>query len=229
MAKCREVPGADLGRLVACQSAVAIAHALSIGRGKVRLAGSGIHRISGAQRGTAVDDHNELERPQPRSAAEIFEDLRALAQSDGALHEISSIIFRDWFVTVDRHGGRVIDDPTHRWSTSKLNKNELMLLLGLMVQSASERTYSVLADTRSDRRCLVERSGLVSDVIRLRSSSPSLSASRQGRSASASCRSTNVLDAAAVHCTHGSINPGRPAAHRLNGIPSCGRRRGRIR
>src|SRR6478735_966520 len=40
----------------------------------------------------------------------------------------------------------------------------------------------VLAETRSDRRCLVERSGLVSDIVRLRSSSPLPTASRQGRS-----------------------------------------------
>lgn len=85
------------------------------------------------------------ERPEPRSSAEIFADLRVLAQSDGALHEISAIIYRDWVVRVDTQEGRVADDPEHRWSTSKLNKNELMLLLGLSVQSQSDRTYSVLA------------------------------------------------------------------------------------
>ncbi|MEH2569624.1 hypothetical protein [Bradyrhizobium sp. AZCC 2289] len=83
------------------------------------------------------------ERSAPRSTAEIFADLRALAQSDGALHEISAIIYRDWVVTVDLQEGRVTDDPEHRWSTSKLNKNELMLLLGLTVQSQSDRTFSV--------------------------------------------------------------------------------------
>ncbi|KJC52555.1 hypothetical protein UB31_09725 [Bradyrhizobium sp. LTSP849] len=76
-------------------------------------------------------------------SAEIFADLRALAQSDGALHEISAIIYRDWVVTVDTEEGRVTDDPEHRWSTSKLNKNELMLLLGLTVQSQSDRTFSI--------------------------------------------------------------------------------------
>jgi hypothetical protein len=85
----------------------------------------------------------KTERPPPRSIAEIFEDLRALAQSDGALHEISRIIYRDWVVTVDVRDGRVVDDPEHRWSTSKLNSNELMLLLGLMVQSKSDRTYAL--------------------------------------------------------------------------------------
>ena len=90
-----------------------------------------------------MDKNNETERSEPRSAAEIFEALRALAQSDGALHEISSLIYRDHFVTVDRRDGRVIDDPEHRWSTSKLNKNEVLLLLGLMVQCPTERTYAV--------------------------------------------------------------------------------------
>ena len=66
-------------------------------------------------------------------------------------------------------------------------------------------------------------------AIKLRSSSPSPLARGPGRSASAFCRSTNVLDAAFVHCTRGSIDPGRPAARRLNGTPFCGMRRGRIR
>ena len=90
-----------------------------------------------------------IERPEPRSEAEIFKDLRTLAQSDGALHEISSLIYRDHFVTVDRHEGRVVDDPEYRWSTSKLNKNEVLLLLGLMIQSPSEHTYAVQS-TRDD-------------------------------------------------------------------------------
>ena len=83
----------------------------------------------------------ETGRPEPRSEAVIFEDLRALAQSEGALHEISNLIYRDHVVTVDRHEGRVVDDAEYRWSTSKLNKNEMLLLLGLMVQSSTERTY----------------------------------------------------------------------------------------
>ncbi len=68
--------------------------------------------------------------------------MRALAQCEGALHEISNLIYRDHFVTVDRHDGRVVDDPEYRWSTSKLNANEILLLLGLMVQSPSEHTFS---------------------------------------------------------------------------------------
>ena len=86
---------------------------------------------------------NPAERSELRSIAEIFGDLRVLAQSDGAIHEISSLIYRDHFVTVDRHDARVIDDPEHRWSTSKLNANEILLLLGLMVQSPAESTSAV--------------------------------------------------------------------------------------
>ncbi|MCY4419769.1 MAG: nuclease-related domain-containing protein [Gammaproteobacteria bacterium] len=89
-----------------------------------------------------MDEYNETGRVEPRSEAEIFEDLRSLAQSDGALHEISRLIYRDIFVTVDGHDGHVIDDPEHRWLTSKLNKNELLLLLGLMVQSPTDHTYT---------------------------------------------------------------------------------------
>src|SRR5262249_4167558 len=44
-----------------------------------------------------------------------------------------------------------------------------------------------------------ERSGFVSEVIRLRSFSPSSSAWHRGRSASGFCRSTSVPDAAAPH------------------------------
>lgn len=80
---------------------------------------------------------------EPRAVEEIFGDLRQLTQSDGALHEISAIVYRDCVVTIDVQEGRVVDDPEYRWSTSKLNKNELMLLLGLMVQSESERIYTV--------------------------------------------------------------------------------------
>ena len=86
-----------------------------------------------------------MARSDPRSTAEIFNDLRAIAQIDGALHEISAIIYRDWVVTVDTQEGRVVDDVGYRWSTSKLNRNELMLLLGLTIQSQSDRTFSVEA------------------------------------------------------------------------------------
>ena len=81
--------------------------------------------------------------PEPRPEGEIFEDLRALAQSEGALHEISSLIYRDHLVTVDQYEARVVDDAEYRWSTSKLNKNEMLLFFGLMVQSPTEHTYLV--------------------------------------------------------------------------------------
>jgi Nuclease-related domain len=100
-----------------------------------------------------MEEEAAPKRPDPRSSAEIFADLRALAQGDGALHEISAIIYRDWVVTVDVQEGRVTDDPEHRWSSSKLNKNELMLLLGLTVQSQSGRTFSVqIADDKFPER-----------------------------------------------------------------------------
>jgi hypothetical protein len=88
-------------------------------------------------------EQTKPEKSVPRSCAEIFDDLRQLAQSDGALHEISAIVYRDWAITVDLKKGRVADAPEIRWSTSKINKNELMLLLGLTVQSQNDRTYSV--------------------------------------------------------------------------------------
>jgi len=84
----------------------------------------------------------DTSRPEPRAFAEVFADLRDLAQSDGALHEISGLVYRDWVITYDQRDGRVLNDPEFRWSTSRLNKNELMLLVGLLVQSPSDRTYS---------------------------------------------------------------------------------------
>lgn len=85
-------------------------------------------------------------QPMPRALAEIFADLRSLATTDGAIHGISEIIYRDWVNTIDTLERTVVDDPEHRWSTSRLNKPELMLLLGLAVQSESDRTYSMLGD-----------------------------------------------------------------------------------
>jgi hypothetical protein len=98
------------------------------------------------------------EPEKPRDIAEIFSDLGKLCRSDGALHEISSLIYRDWVVTVDREKGVVTDEPEHRWSTDKLNKNELLLLMGLAVQSEDGRTYTQLPSSstfaaRTDRLC----------------------------------------------------------------------------
>lgn len=96
-----------------------------------------------------MSEDGEEERPKPRPAVEIFGDLRALAQRDGTIHEISAMIYRDWVVTVDTKEARVTDDPARRWSTEKLSKNELMLLVGLAVQSLSDRTFAVTV-TESD-------------------------------------------------------------------------------
>ena len=107
-----------------------------------RMVTSIVYPQSSKLENTSMDD-DQAERSEPRPIVDIFEDLRAIAQSDGALHEISSLIYRDHFVTVDTCNGRVVDDPEYRWSTSKLNANEILLLLGLMVQSLSERTFAV--------------------------------------------------------------------------------------
>jgi hypothetical protein len=85
-------------------------------------------------------------RPEPRAIAAIFADLRSLAQSEGALHEISALFYRDWVITYDRRDGHITNDPEQRWSTDKLNKNELMLLVGLMVQSPDACTYEVIVE-----------------------------------------------------------------------------------
>lgn len=82
--------------------------------------------------------------PMPRSQDNIFADLRSLALSEGAMHEISAIVYRDWALTIDTEEGKVKDEPTKRWSTDKLNTNELLLLLGLMVQSSSDQTYATV-------------------------------------------------------------------------------------
>ncbi len=78
----------------------------------------------------------------PRSMDAIFEDLRSLAQAEGALHDISEIIYRDWVLNIDLNEGKVIDAPSERWSSDKLNTNELLLLLGLLVQASDNRTYA---------------------------------------------------------------------------------------
>lgn len=84
-----------------------------------------------------------MDQPKlPRLQEEIFADLRALAQEEGALHEISALFYRDWIVTVDLQEGKVTDDPEQRWSTEKLNTNEIMLLVGLMVQAPDNRTFA---------------------------------------------------------------------------------------
>lgn len=78
----------------------------------------------------------------PRGIETIFADLRTLALTDGSIHQISTIIYRDHVLTVDTKKGKVQDAPARRWSTAKLNKQEMLLLLGLAVQSKDGSTYS---------------------------------------------------------------------------------------
>ncbi len=92
----------------------------------------------------------------PRSVREIFADLHALCLSDGALHQISVMIYRDHVVTVDTKKGRVKDNPAQRWSVTKLNKQELMLLIGLAVQSDDGRIYTI-ANSTVDFATLVDQ------------------------------------------------------------------------
>lgn len=42
---------------------------------------------------------------------QIISDMRSFAQSDGALHEVASIIYRDWVLTIDTKEAKVTDDP----------------------------------------------------------------------------------------------------------------------
>jgi len=42
-----------------------------------------------------------VEPKEPRSQEQIFADLCALVQEEGALHENSAIFYRDWILTVD--------------------------------------------------------------------------------------------------------------------------------
>ena len=85
----------------------------------------------------------EVDKPTlPRLQEEIFADLRTLAHEKGALHEISALFYRDWILTVDLQEGKVTDDPERRWSTDKLNTNEIMLLVGLMVQAPDNQTFA---------------------------------------------------------------------------------------
>ncbi|MET3524171.1 hypothetical protein [Mesorhizobium abyssinicae] len=49
-------------------------------------------------------------RPTARFLEEIFRDLRALAQSAGALHDISAIMYRDWILSIDLREGKVVPE-----------------------------------------------------------------------------------------------------------------------
>ena len=91
-----------------------------------------------------TEESGQAEVTVRRSVEAIFEDLQALARTEGSLHCLTYLNFRDWIVTVDLVEHRIKDEPERRWSTSKLNKNELMLLTGLVVQSPASTTYTEL-------------------------------------------------------------------------------------
>ena len=86
--------------------------------------------------------------PQSRSTAEIFEDLRILCRETGFLHAISAVVFRDTFIAVDQSGEVQLDEE-QRFSRSRLNNNELMLLVGLLVQSGSRNVFEEVANTEA--------------------------------------------------------------------------------
>jgi hypothetical protein len=88
--------------------------------------------------------NSTMERPVPREITAIFNDLQAAMNQSGALHYISYIVYRDWVLTIDKQAGKVVDDPQKRWSDQKINKNELMLLLGLLIKSTHHDTYNYL-------------------------------------------------------------------------------------
>lgn len=90
-----------------------------------------------------------MSNDRERDGQAIFEDLKALTHSIGSLHNIVSLVRRDWFLTVDVKTAKVVDTPEERWSPVKLNTNELMLLLGLAVQSPSSQTFDHLPLDRS--------------------------------------------------------------------------------
>jgi hypothetical protein len=88
---------------------------------------------------------------------------------------------------------------------------------------------AVLAATRSDRLAWLSDRVWVSDAVRLRSSSPSSAALRQGMSASAFYQSTSGLDGVALHYIREPTPRDRPATPRSNDTPSYETRSGRIR
>ena len=84
--------------------------------------------------------------PKNRSTPEIFKDLRLLCCEPGFLHALSAIVFRDSFLAIDLNG-EVQHDEDRRYSRSRLNNNEVMLLVGLLVQSESSDVFETVGDT----------------------------------------------------------------------------------
>ena len=80
-----------------------------------------------------------------RSVDKCFAELRSLCHQPGFFHAISRIIFRDFFSKVDQQG--VVTFDTERYSRARIIHNELMLLVGLAIQSKSPDTYSQIGNT----------------------------------------------------------------------------------
>lgn len=72
-----------------------------------------------------------------RSLEEIFEELSTLTHSRGFLNALSKILYRDFFLSIDLETGTygTSSGVEHLHSRSRLNSNELLLLLGLLVQA----------------------------------------------------------------------------------------------
>lgn len=86
--------------------------------------------------------------PKIRTTEEIFEDLRRLCREPGFLHAISLLVFRDFFLFVNLDG-QVNRDEERQYSRSTLNNNELMLLIGLLVQSDRPDVFEKVTDVKS--------------------------------------------------------------------------------
>lgn len=75
---------------------------------------------------------------EPRSEAEIFEDLRKLAESPGYLHAFAGLCFRDDFVA---YSGRMTSAHLERmFNPKRLIRTELSSMLGLIAQSDTDLT-----------------------------------------------------------------------------------------
>lgn len=62
---------------------------------------TGEHFWAAAESGVNDGGAPMVEPKEPRSQEQIFADLCALVQEEGALHEMSAIFYRDWILTVN--------------------------------------------------------------------------------------------------------------------------------
>ncbi|PSJ52615.1 hypothetical protein C7I85_28690 [Mesorhizobium soli] len=63
---------------------------------------------------SVVTPGDHIKSLEPRDLQHIFDDLRTFAQSNGALHDISALMDRDWVVAVDLVERKVADEPEKR-------------------------------------------------------------------------------------------------------------------